>query len=549
MDIAIIEDTELEALYLSKLLEKEGLEVSFYLNSSEGLQAVIDNKPQLVFLDLYMPEMDGFHICKEIKNNPETSDIPIIIITASADSNHLVKAFEIGVDDYLIKPLNDFEVSARIKVHIRNHKLLKELKETNEKYENQVEEYRLITEQLLETTKSFLDTDLKLKAVTNYNSDAVLFMQNNLITDCNKNAVEMFCPNTKGYILGRNILGFSPEFQSGGKLSDNKSETIFKALNQNGQIDFDWNFVNEKGVEFNAFVRLIKVSDESSAALIQKKLPQSLTTQLPGRTNVLNHEIITANIGVVVINVDGNIEFVNNTFAEMLGYTIKEITSRCFTDFFHPDDYTSEQFTFKEFISLKQNEFRVEKRFLKKDKKNVWVDLFVSTIYNSKGKIEKLVGIAIDISKVKRVEKNLIDGKNELDAILNNTSSIILLLNKDAEIVRINKTGLALANLSFNDVKSQRAGNTFVCFNNIKNLGDGYTRECSTCLLRTTVSDTIITQKGHSKVETKMELLKGNNLEEYIVSLSTNIITVDNEDYFLVVMDDITDRRKAAINL
>jgi two-component system cell cycle response regulator len=108
MNITIIEDTELEALYLHEILSNDGIEATVFVDSREGLEAVISEKPNLVFLDLHMPGIDGFEACKKLKTLKETSHIPIIIITASTRKEYLIQAFNVGADDFITKPLQDY---------------------------------------------------------------------------------------------------------------------------------------------------------------------------------------------------------------------------------------------------------------------------------------------------------------------------------------------------------------------------------------------------------------------------------------------------------
>jgi len=111
-----------------------------------------------------MPEMDGFAVCKALKENPETSEIPVIFLTAKADMNSIVKGFAVGGQDYITKPFNASELLARAETHILLHEQKIALAEINEKLEEKVKERTLQLEkayqqlnQLEKAKTDFLD--------------------------------------------------------------------------------------------------------------------------------------------------------------------------------------------------------------------------------------------------------------------------------------------------------------------------------------------------------------------------------------------------------
>lgn len=119
--ILIIEDEFDIREFLSYNLTKEGYSVSAYENPLEALQNIKISPPDLLLTDWLMPEMDGLDVCKTIKMNKETSNIPIIMITCKSEETDVVTALEIGADDYLIKPFRIKELLVRIKKYLRRN--------------------------------------------------------------------------------------------------------------------------------------------------------------------------------------------------------------------------------------------------------------------------------------------------------------------------------------------------------------------------------------------------------------------------------------------
>lgn len=117
--IAVVDD-EPDILNLVTLhLKRAGYEVAGFLNGDQ-FYAFLENKiPDLLILDLMLPDIDGFEICKHIKKNNEWEDIPIIMLTAKEDETDKVLGLELGADDYVTKPFSPRELVARVKAVLR----------------------------------------------------------------------------------------------------------------------------------------------------------------------------------------------------------------------------------------------------------------------------------------------------------------------------------------------------------------------------------------------------------------------------------------------
>ena len=117
--ILIVED-ERDILQLVKLyLEKEGFRTLSASTGTEGLRQAKQEKPDLVILDLMLPEIDGLEICKRLRSAPETAMLPIIMLTAKAEESDSIIGLELGADDYVTKPFSPKTLVARIKALFR----------------------------------------------------------------------------------------------------------------------------------------------------------------------------------------------------------------------------------------------------------------------------------------------------------------------------------------------------------------------------------------------------------------------------------------------
>ena len=118
-EVLVVDDTVENLEVISQVLEDAGYEVSMTINGDRALKLVSHHLPDLILLDIQMPVMDGFTTCEHLKRNPETSDIPIIFMTALTDIDSKVKGFELGAVDYITKPFQKPELLARVSTHLQ----------------------------------------------------------------------------------------------------------------------------------------------------------------------------------------------------------------------------------------------------------------------------------------------------------------------------------------------------------------------------------------------------------------------------------------------
>ena len=117
--ILVVDDSEPNLILLRSLLLLEGYRVTAARNGLEALEAALAEPPDLVLLDVLMPEMSGYEVCQRLKAHPSTSDVPIIFVTAKGEVNERVIGLEVGADDYISKPYHPDELRARVKAALR----------------------------------------------------------------------------------------------------------------------------------------------------------------------------------------------------------------------------------------------------------------------------------------------------------------------------------------------------------------------------------------------------------------------------------------------
>jgi len=121
--LTLVEDDPDLAASLTLALERDGFKVSRFATGREGLEGILESPPDLVLLDLNLPDLDGLGVCREIRGTAAVSDLPIIILTARVTESDRVLGLDLGADDYITKPFSLRELKSRIRALLRRRSL------------------------------------------------------------------------------------------------------------------------------------------------------------------------------------------------------------------------------------------------------------------------------------------------------------------------------------------------------------------------------------------------------------------------------------------
>src|ERR1700741_2768328 len=125
--VLIVDDKPQNLRLISDFLAEQGFDLMLTRSGAQALEKARLATPDLVLLDVRMPEMDGFEVCRRLKDDPRTANVPVIFMTAVDDTAHKVEGFLLGAVDYITKPIQREELLARIQNHLQLHRLQKEL--------------------------------------------------------------------------------------------------------------------------------------------------------------------------------------------------------------------------------------------------------------------------------------------------------------------------------------------------------------------------------------------------------------------------------------
>jgi len=190
--ILVVDDSKINLKVVGAILNKVGYKTTFAIGGQDAIERLKSVKPDLILLDLMMPDMDGIEVCNAIKNQLENQDIPVIFLTANIHKENLLDAFKNGAVDYIVKPFHRPEFLARIRIHL-------ELKHTRDELKKAlIEQEKLATTDPLTNIANrryfFTQAEAELKRSRRYHySFSVLMMDIDHFRDIN---------NTYGHAIG-----------------------------------------------------------------------------------------------------------------------------------------------------------------------------------------------------------------------------------------------------------------------------------------------------------------------------------------------------------
>ncbi len=238
--ILIVDDTPNNLHILFSYLETEGFKVLLTEDGESALQIALEQIPDLILLDILMPEMDGFETCIRLKSQSSTEDIPIIFLTALSDTTNKVRGFELGGVDYITKPLEQKEVLARIQTHLKLQKMRWLLARQNKELQQRLE-FEKLSHKIIDKIRDSFAENLLLQTATEelrqlFDLNSCLIelydLDNNIATIVYESKITL--SSSQGET--KNI---AKEIDSGALLSTQSSIKLVTKISQSNQVQID----------------------------------------------------------------------------------------------------------------------------------------------------------------------------------------------------------------------------------------------------------------------------------------------------------------------
>ncbi len=469
--ILAIDDNQDNLITIKALIKEtfEDFEVITALNGIDGIKLALKESPDVILLDIVMPQMDGFEVCKKLKQNPHLKDIPIIFITAlKGDKESRIKGLEVGAEAFLAKPIDESELTAQIRAMIKinrtnaqkkdeNKRLsalveerTQELKKTHVASLNLLEDLRNEIEARKISEEALRESEQKFRDMSNL-SPQVIFEMNltGEITYVNQQAETLF-----GYkieeLIGINSLNLHIPEEKDRVLEGIKNKLAGKQIRNK-----NFNMLRKDGSQFPALIFINPIIKDNLPVglrgVIVDNTEQKNAEEKIRQSQALYKAILDASPdNITITDLQGTIQMISPSVLKKYGFiSDKEILGKNLSEFILQEDRerVSDDFTLAvKGVKTGPNEYK------SKGPNNSVFDIEVEggSIRNSAGEIEKLVFIARDITYRKVVQAELEKSEAKYREFVENSPEAIAIY-VDGMVNYVNKECLRLMRATTKD--------------------------------------------------------------------------------------------------
>lgn len=448
-NILIVDDVPDNLIFLNKMLSAQGYKVRSAPSGHLAIQSVFAKPPDLILLDILMPEMNGYEVCQYLKSQEQTFHIPIIFVSALSETLDKVKAFSIGGSDYLTKPVEITEAIARIEHQLNLSRLQQELLDRNHLLEQEISSRKQAEAALQQAMRELTD----IKFALDQSAIVAITDAQGRITYAN----DQFCGISK--FLRQELLGQTHQIINSGYHPKDffryiwatiSSGKVWKGEVRNRAKDGSIYWVDTVIVPMlgndgkpHQYVAICQdISDRGSATLdkIRAALATWERSQAEEKVRLLQSVVVNANDAVVITEAGPfdepgpKILYVNEAFTQMTGYQSGEILGK--TPRILQGPKTSPEMRTKIRTALQAwQPFRGELLNYAKDGTEFWVDLSITPLVDENGWVTHWIAIQRDMSDRRQREEEL----QQINTALSHTVEGIARLDPQGQYRMVNQ--------------------------------------------------------------------------------------------------------------
>jgi PAS domain S-box-containing protein len=259
--ILMVDDSPKNIQVVANFLQNEGYDLSFATDGREALQILSKVDFDLILLDVVMPEIDGFEVCRKLTSDEKYRNIPVLFLTVKTDPESIIKGFESGGVDYITKPFNPYELLARIKTHLRLKSIQGKYRENNNKLMAEVSLRQKIEKQL-KNLNAELEYKVKDRTKHIYKLAGIIdqLYEDVIITDRNGRIeyVNKSFEKNSGFEADE-VIGDIPRFMFKGKYSEGFYDELWATVKSGKTWRGTFRNTKKDGTEFTEEVTVVPI--------------------------------------------------------------------------------------------------------------------------------------------------------------------------------------------------------------------------------------------------------------------------------------------------
>ena len=406
----LVVDDEPEILgVFTLILNAAGYDVLTASTGQHGLQLAREKRPDLVLLDVMLPDLNGMEVCKQIKSDPDLRDVFVVLISGGAtNAAHKVEGLESGADDYMVKPLDSEELLARIRTIVR-------LRDTTAALRASEQHYRRLVE-ILPDAVGLIDLHGRL-------------------TSANRQAVEMLGYAGPEELLGKSAFDLMPPEEHERMKAD-----LTTMLETGVMRNAEYRMLRKNGSRFPVELSAVVSTDVDGQSRGIVIVARDITTrrQAEARIRELLHILDQAHDAIIIRDVEGHVQHFNKGAERLLGWTADEVKGRT-TDLFFADPST---FAEAQKMLLQTGEWSGEVQAVTKARKPIILHSRWTLVRGHHGQPPHVVSISTDITGHKQAEEALRQSQERYRSLAESSPDAIFILDRESAIQYVNSVAI-----------------------------------------------------------------------------------------------------------
>ena len=470
--ILVIDDEPTNLELLTSILTNADYEVRSFLNGSQALESVRKMLPDLILLDIDMPDMNGFEVCEWLKSNPQTSDVPVIFVSGIDATEDIRQAFSLGAVDYVIKPFNPEEILLRVKNHLALRQAQVQLTLQKKQLEEEIHEREMAEEELrrardeletrvIERTKELAESEERFRTLMENAAEAFFLhdMDGRIV------AVNQFACDNLGYTRAELLSMFVMDVEESHGDMDNLKE-IRNDFDADVPTTLEGCHRRKDGSTFPVEVRLGKIIIDGQSMILA--LSRDITERKQNEEVLREHEemirtlVESSQDWIWSINLEGIHTYSNPAFKAILGYSPDEIVGKPSFTLMHEEDRKKIERLLPEWIAEKSGWNNLLIRWRHKNGEWRYLESNSVPILDSKGELTGFRGVDRDVTERMEAEEKLRSYAQRLGLHVQYTPLGVIEWNLDFKVTEWNKAAEKIFGYSRDEAIGRHAADLII---------------------------------------------------------------------------------------